>query len=142
MQELVAGGQTFKHKMMQKLSKILAGFIVLWSLTTIVLFLARVEVIIWPWQMEWFWFAIWYAIYLGAVIAIGWTWGPSESSSRLASTMQLSQFDDDEDVEVDLEMTDLDAGNDGDETFSLDNEDNDAKASGSDSNANGDGKAS
>merc|ERR1719421_1260048 len=142
MQELVAGGQTFKHKMMQKLSKILAGFILLWSFTTIVLFLARVEAIIWPWQMEWFWFAIWYAIYLGAVIAIGWTWGPSESSSRLASTMQLSQFDDDEDVEVDLEMTDLDAGNDGDETFSLDIEDNDAKANGSDSNANGDGKAS
>ena len=117
--------------MMQKLSKILAGFILLWSLTTIVLFLARVEAIIWPWQMEWFWFAVWYAIYLGAVIVIGWTWGPSESSSRLASTMQLSQNDDDEDVEVDLEMTDLDTGIDGDETFSLEVTDNVGKDSGS-----------
>lgn len=128
---LVAQGQTFKHKMMTKLSKILAGFILVWSGTTVLLFIARIQIIIWPWQMEWVWFAVWYAIYLCAVMTIGWTWGPSESSSRLAHQLQLRLDDDDdeEDVEIGLEMGNtnfngsgiVDDGND--KMFSLDVED-------------------
>merc|ERR1712167_412461 len=128
---LVAQGQTFKHKMMTKLSKILAGFILVWSGTTVLLFIARIQIIIWPWQMEWVWFAVWYAIYLCAVMTIGWTWGPSESSSRLAHQLQLRLDDDDdeEDVEIGLEMGStnfngsgiVDDGND--KMFSLDVED-------------------
>merc|ERR1712054_652926 len=123
---LVAQGQTFKHKMMTKLSKILAGFILVWSGTTVLLFIARMQIIIWPWQMEWFWFAVWYAIYFCAIVVIGWTWGPSESSSRLAHQQQLRLDDDDEEeeVEIGLEMSATAGGiDDEDKMFSINIED-------------------
>lgn len=126
MQLLVTEGQTFKHKMMQKLSKILAVFILVWAGTTILLFIARMQIIIWPWQMEWFWFAVWYAIYFCAIVVIGWTWGPSESSSRLAHQQQLRLDDDDEEeeVEIGLEMSATAGGiDDEDKMFSINIED-------------------
>merc|ERR1712167_257370 len=77
----------------------------IWSLATVVMFLARVGVIKWPWQMEWCWFAVWHFIFYLALGGIAHQWGPSDNSGSLSHQMQLSVVDDD--IEVDLEMVDV-----------------------------------
>lgn len=110
MANLVVQGETYKHKMFQKLTTLLSCLVLLWSVSTIVLFLARIEIIKWPWQSEWVWFAIWHFIFFIALAGIAWTWGPSGTSARLAHQQQLGMDDDDdEDIEVDLEMVDVES---------------------------------
>lgn len=119
---LVTQGQTYKHKMYVKLANLLSGLVVIWSLSTVVLFLARMNVLQWPWQMEWFWFAVWHFIFYLALVGIAFQWGPSDNSGGLSHQMQLSVVDDD--IEVDLEMVDVDDSEVADPNmFSIDFED-------------------
>ena len=102
---LVTQGQTYKHQMYVKLANLLTVLVLFWSVATIVLFLARVGVLKWPWQMEWFWFVVWHFIFYIAVGGIAYQWGPSDNSASLSHQIQLSVVDDD--IEVDLEMVDV-----------------------------------
>ena len=119
---LVTQGQTYKHKMYVKLANLLSGLVIIWSLATVVMFLARVGVIKWPWQMEWCWFAVWHFIFYLALGGIAHQWGPSDNSGSLSHQMQLSVVDDD--IEVDLEMVDVEDNEVADpRMFSIDFED-------------------
>ena len=113
--------QTLKLKMYLKLVRIISFFTAFWVVFVVLLLMKDSKIIPWPWRYAWVWQAFSHVGYFFILCAVSWAWGPSNVSSQLAHSQQISMTEDDAD-EIELSggvrSTDVDA-------FTLEDDDDD-----------------
>lgn len=103
--------QSVKLEMYSWLSYVMVGFVLIVSVLTLVIVLARARAFVWPWQLYWVQTVAWDVLNLAVLIALTIIWAPDERSKLLATSQQLATSEDDPgDFSIegafDIEMTD------------------------------------
>lgn len=103
--------QSVKLDMYAKLGYVMAGFVLVVSILTLIIVLARAGAFTWPWQLYWMQTVAWDLLNLAVLVAVSIIWAPDERSKLLATSQQLATCEEDTgDFSIegafDIEMTD------------------------------------
>ena len=93
--------QTVKLEMFMSLARAIAGFVVMFTLVTLLVLADKKGFFAWPWKYTWAQNVSWEVLNLGVIVAVGIICMPSATSNMLSYAHQLPQDDPDDDNEVD-----------------------------------------
>jgi len=99
MEHLQSTKQTFKLKLYEQLGWTMAFFVTLVVALAVVVLISDVGLLRWAWQMLWLPSMGWEILNLGILIAVCIIWAPNERAMLVASSQQISTFEEDEEEE-------------------------------------------